>query len=244
MIPDTFLIAGSAASVGFIHTILGPDHYLPLVAMAKTNGWSGPKIASYTAFCGFSHVLGTILIGSLVFLLGLAFFNIETVQSVRGDFAGWFLLLFGAIYLVWGVRWVIRKKQLKQDSEEVEAQPSTFSRCTPFALFIFFILGPCEPLIPLMSLGTENTEIFSSYIGNFCVLRDYGTDNAFLCDAFLLWDLPLFFFYKAGRLHACCHRTDHFLVWISNPISWCLRLVFVIRIWLWKFGLHSFLPNN
>ena len=138
--------------------------------MAKTNGWSGPKTATYTAFCGFSHVLGTILIGSLVFLLGLAFFNIETVQSVRGDFAGWFLLLFGVIYFVWGVRWVIRKKQLKQNPEDVESQASTFSRCTPFALFIFFILGPCEPLIPLMSLGTENTEVFSSIlvVSAFC----------------------------------------------------------------------------
>ena len=85
MIPETLLIAGSAASIGFIHTILGPDHYLPLVAMAKTNGWSGPKTATYTAFCGISHVLGTILIGALVFLLGLAFFSIETVQSIRGN---------------------------------------------------------------------------------------------------------------------------------------------------------------
>ena len=30
---------------------------------------------------------------------------------------------------------------------------STFARCTPFALFVFFILGPCEHLIPLMSFG-------------------------------------------------------------------------------------------
>ena len=67
MIPDTFIIAGSAASVGFIHTILGPDHYLPLVAMAKANGWSGAKTASYTAVCGFSHILGTIIIGSWEF---------------------------------------------------------------------------------------------------------------------------------------------------------------------------------
>ena len=87
MIPDTFIIAGSAASVGFIHTILGPDHYLPLVAMAKTNGWSGPKTASYTAFCGFSHILGTIL---MVFLLGWPF-DIETVQAMRWGFCRWFL---------------------------------------------------------------------------------------------------------------------------------------------------------
>ena len=38
MLSETIVIAGSAASMGFVHTILGPDHYLPLVAMAKTNG--------------------------------------------------------------------------------------------------------------------------------------------------------------------------------------------------------------
>lgn len=38
MLNETVVIAGSAASIGFVHTILGPDHYLPLVAMAKTNG--------------------------------------------------------------------------------------------------------------------------------------------------------------------------------------------------------------
>ena len=170
MIPETLLIAGSAASVGFIHTILGPDHYLPLVAMAKTNGWSGPKTATYTAFCGISHVLVTILAGSLVFLLGLAFFSIETVQNFRGNFAGWFLLLFGAIYFVWGTRWAIRRSRLNKVQTQMEAQTTSFSRCTPFALFIFFILGPCEPLIPLMSLGSGNTEFLSSLlvVSAFC----------------------------------------------------------------------------
>ena len=52
MINETIIIAGSAASIGFVHTLLGPDHYLPLVAMAKTNGWSAPKTASYVAVCG------------------------------------------------------------------------------------------------------------------------------------------------------------------------------------------------
>ncbi len=159
MINETLVIAGSAASIGFVHTILGPDHYLPLVAMAKTNGWSAPKTASYAAICGISHLLGTILVGFLVFLLGLAFFNLETVQSLRGDFAGWFLLLFGSIYFGWGMKWALREGRLADQSKK-----ANFARCTPFALFLFFILGPCEPLIPLMSLGSDSTELFSSLL--------------------------------------------------------------------------------
>ena len=213
MIPDTIIIAGSAASVGFIHTILGPDHYLPLVAMAKTNGWSGTKTAIYTAFCGFSHVLGTILIGSLVFLLGLAFFSIETVQTIRGDLAGWFLLLFGAIYFVWGVRWVIPKKRLNQDSEKVESQRSSISKCTPCALFIFFILGPCEPLIPLMSLGTENTEILSTLlvVSAFC-----GTTvlTMLFCVMLFYYGISRFSFFM--KLEDYMHATTGLIIFLCG----------------------------
>ena len=165
MINDTIIVAGSAASIGFVHTILGPDHYLPLVAMAKTNGWSAPKTASYVAVCGISHVLGTLLLGSLIILLGLAFLNLETVQSLRADFAGWFLLLFGAIYFAWGMKWAIRERRIAGESSSANRpKNSNFARCTPFALFVFFILGPCEPLIPLMSFGSGNTGFFSSLL--------------------------------------------------------------------------------
>ena len=143
MINETIVIAGSAASIGFVHTILGPDHYLPLVAMAKTNGWSGPKTASYVAFCGVSHVLGTVLVGLLVFLLGFAFFNIETVQSIRGDFAGWFLLLLGAVYFIWGIQWAIRTKRMALDSSSAAVpRNSSFSRVLPLPYFCFLFLVP------------------------------------------------------------------------------------------------------
>lgn len=158
MMSDTLFIAGSAASIGFVHTILGPDHYLPLVAMAKTNGWSAPKTASYVTVCGIIHLLGTLLVGGLAIVLGLAFLNLETVQSLRADFAGWFLLCFGAIYFAWGIHWAKRAGRTVGRSSVIDNQKnSNFARCAPFALFAFFILGPCEPLIPLMSSGIGDT---------------------------------------------------------------------------------------
>ena len=29
----------TAASIGFLHTLFGPDHYLPFIVMAKAKGW-------------------------------------------------------------------------------------------------------------------------------------------------------------------------------------------------------------
>ena len=173
MISDTLIITSSAASLGFFHTILGPDHYLPFVAMARTNGWSGYKTAGYVALCGVSHVLGTIFIGLLALGLGFALFKIETFQSIRGNFAGWFLLFIGAIYFIWGINWGLKKMKKAKDgsipkTQDIDTQSklgnSKFIRSTPFLLFLFFILGPCEPLLPLLALGSENTQYFSSFL--------------------------------------------------------------------------------
>ncbi len=32
---ELILLAGTAAIVGFLHTITGPDHYLPFIVMGK-----------------------------------------------------------------------------------------------------------------------------------------------------------------------------------------------------------------
>jgi sulfite exporter TauE/SafE len=169
MISDTLIITSSAASLGFFHTILGPDHYLPFVAMARTNGWSGYKTAGYVALCGVSHVLGTILIGLLTLGLGFALFKIENFQSIRGNFAGWFLLFLGAIYFVWGINLALKERGNSTSSNQLNNPKRKFSnsyfiRSSPFLLFLFFILGPCEPLLPLLALGSENTQYFSSFL--------------------------------------------------------------------------------
>ena len=39
MTNEILILAGSAAALGFVHTILGPDHYLPFIVMAKARQW-------------------------------------------------------------------------------------------------------------------------------------------------------------------------------------------------------------
>jgi hypothetical protein len=44
MAPELVILIISAASVAFVHTMLGPDHYVPFIAMAKARDWSLPKL--------------------------------------------------------------------------------------------------------------------------------------------------------------------------------------------------------
>jgi sulfite exporter TauE/SafE len=161
------LLAGTAATIGFVHTILGPDHYLPFIALAKARGWSGLKTGVITACCGFGHVLGSILLGFLGILLGTVVLKLEFLESIRGDLAGWFLIVFGFTYFLWGLRHSLRGKSHEHPHSHVDGESHAHSHShlsihshvhtgnrsdtlTPWVLFILFVLGPCEPLIPLI----------------------------------------------------------------------------------------------
>ena len=161
------LLLGTAASIGFVHTLLGPDHYLPFVVMSKAREWSRLKTIIVTILCGIGHVLGSVVLGLLGVGLGWAVGSMELVESVRGELAAWALIAFGLTYGAWGVWRAIKRKphthlhvhgngtvhthQHGHSAEHahVHDNPGKVS-ITPWVLFTVFVLGPCEPLIPLL----------------------------------------------------------------------------------------------
>lgn len=100
----------TAAVIAAGHTLLGPDHYLPFVAMARARRWSINKTIAVTALCGVGHVLGSVLLGMIGIALGTALFALETIEAYRGEVAAWLLIGFGLAYLAWGVNRAIRLK--------------------------------------------------------------------------------------------------------------------------------------
>lgn len=156
----------TTVSIAFLHTILGPDHYVVFAAMAKANGWSLPKTLRITLFCGLGHVLSSVIIGAIGILLGAQLASLMVLESGRGNLAGWALLAFGLVYLVWGLRQAARDRPhshvhthggMVHDHEHDHHDEHTHvhdeqsrNSITPWAMFIIFIFGPCEALIPLL----------------------------------------------------------------------------------------------
>jgi sulfite exporter TauE/SafE len=155
----------TAASIAFLHTILGPDHYIVFTAMGKARGWSLSKTLRVTVVCGLGHVLSSVIIGAAGLLLGAQLLSLTAIEGLRGNIAGWALLAFGLMYFAWGLRKAGRAHRHShvhvhddvvhdhehdhhQDHLHVHDQPGRNS-ITPWAIFIVFILGPCEALIPL-----------------------------------------------------------------------------------------------
>ncbi len=169
---SVMLLAWTALALGFLHTILGPDHYVPFVAMAAAEGWSRTKTALVTAVCGFGHVVGSIVIAAILIGVGAAAESWAGTgwagfHELRGDVAAWALMGVGAAYALWGVRRALRGRlhshsHLHADGSEhshehdhthagehVHVHGGRLARLTPWLLFTIFVFGPCESLIPL-----------------------------------------------------------------------------------------------
>lgn len=176
----TILIA-AAALIGFSHTILGPDHYIPFIAMSKAGNWTKTKTFWITLVCGIGHVLSSALLGALGISLGIALSKLEYIESLRGNIAGWMLIAFGLGYFLWGIKHVLRSiphahLHLHEDGElhshfhshtnsHMHAHVSEKKlTITPWILFTIFLFGPCEALIPILMYPAAKENLFGLII--------------------------------------------------------------------------------
>jgi len=167
MTPEITVLTLSAAAIAFVHTLLGPDHYLPFVAMAKARGWSIRKTFRITLVCGAGHLAGSIVLGLMGILLGFQLASLEWLEGIRGSLAAWLLIGFGLAYTAWGLRLAYRNRPHShwhnhgdvlhehrhthhEDHAHVHLAEGRTRSLTPWLIFVIFVLGPCEPLIPLL----------------------------------------------------------------------------------------------
>ncbi len=146
----------TAASIGFFHTILGPDHYLPFIMMSWARKWSGVKTTLITLLCGLGHIGSSVVLGLIGVALGLAINKLQIVESYRGNLAAWLIIAFGLVYLVWGLRRAYRNQpHVHGHSHATEVSHThlhahqrehthihdakTTPSITPWALFVIFI---------------------------------------------------------------------------------------------------------
>lgn len=162
------MLLGTAALIGFLHTLTGPDHFVPFIAMARVGKWSLRRTVLITLACGLGHVLSSIVLGGIGIALGLALTGLTWFEGARGDLAGWLLLGFGLAYMTWGLVRAIRNRPHshahghpngtvhvhrhahQEDHLHVHEESDSSGSMTPWILFAIFVFGPCEPLIPLI----------------------------------------------------------------------------------------------
>lgn len=179
MNPQIFTLCVTAASIGFFHTLFGPDHYVPFIVMSRARGWSLFKTVVLTVLCGLGHILGSVILGFIGIALSFQVMKLEVFEAFRGNLAAWGLIGFGLAYFIYGIHSAIKNKPHKHmhyhDEEgfhthtHVHAQEHAHvhhekkGKLTPWVLFVIFVLGPCEPLIPLLMYPAAKSSLWGVF---------------------------------------------------------------------------------
>lgn len=202
MSADIWALSVTAVALGFFHCLMGPDHYVPFVAMSRVGRWSLRRTLVITVICGFGHIASSAVLGFIGIAMGLVVLQLDEeptttdagdvsisvagpgllavahadlspgtirastdsedaesniiirAESIRGEIAGWMLVAFGGVYTLWGVWYavrVLRAQRAKGGAAEDPAEAGASNgRMTPWVLFVIFLFGPCEALIPLL----------------------------------------------------------------------------------------------
>ena len=139
----------STLSIAVLHS-LAPDHWMPFAIIGKARKWSNIKLVFVTLVSGIGHVGSSILLGVLGIALGFSLSHLKAVESQRTQIGIYLLIGFGVAYMLWGI-----KKAREYKHEHSHTHNISSKTVTLWTLFAVFVLGPCEPLIPIMFLATD-----------------------------------------------------------------------------------------
>lgn len=166
-----------AGTVGAVHALAGPDHYLPFVLLGRAQGWRRRKTLGVALACGVGHIASSLVLSAAVLALGVAATRAGRLEALRGEIAAWGLVGFGVAYAAWGLRWRARHRSHRHAHVHADgtvhahrhdhtgehthphlaAGSRGAARATPWVLFVLFAFGPCEPLIPLLSMAAATS---------------------------------------------------------------------------------------
>jgi len=178
---EIWIIAGTAVFLGFFHTLIGPDHYLPFIAMAKARQWPMRKTLLIAFVSGLGHVLSSVLLGFAGLALGIAVSKLELAESWRGNAASWLFIGFGFAYFIWGLQRAIKNKTHRHVHAHADGEMHEHlhehenahvhvhdlekkANITPWILFTLFVFGPCEPLIPLVMYPAAKHNLLGVFV--------------------------------------------------------------------------------
>lgn len=126
------IITGSII-ISLLHALI-PNHWLPVLAIGKKEGWSLAETSRITFVAGLSHVISTIVVGVLLGLIGAELAN--HLEQFTQIIAPSLLILLGLYF----IRQHYRHHHFKVEKENLEKRTKA-SIIT--ALVIAMFLSPC-----------------------------------------------------------------------------------------------------
>ena len=222
------ILLTTAVTIAIIHTLIGIDHYVPFIALSRANSWTMRKTMTIVLLCGIGHVLSSVALGAAGIALSFGVSSVVDIESARGAVATYFLIAFGLVYTIYGYRRAMKNKahnhktpdghtimhvhskhgeRHEHDKAEIKKPANVF-----WGLFVLFVLGPCEPLIPILMYpaATQNTFALVSVTASFA----FCTISTMLLMTFI--GVKGFELMKVGKLEKYAHMMAGFAILICG----------------------------
>ena len=131
------IFLGSLA-LSVVHFLI-PNHWMPIVVMARSERWDQGRSLRIAALAGFSHTASSIIIGVAVGALGLKL--TEVSKTAMELVAPVIFLIFGIMYILAGIRDNIRDHKHRHIHLEEATKKKTRAAVTAIVIAMFF--SPC-----------------------------------------------------------------------------------------------------
>ncbi len=164
-----------------IHALI-PNHWIPLVAIGRAEGWSRSETLAITGITGLAHVTSTILIGIVAGLLG---YELSTrYASVTSVVAPLVLIGLGVVYLILDVAGR-RRQHGHLATPERGNKVSRFSLVASLCVGMFF--SPCIEIeayyftagaLGWQGIAAVSLVYLSATVAGMVVLVDLGIKGA------------------------------------------------------------------
>jgi putative Mn2+ efflux pump MntP len=131
--------------LSLIHASI-PNHWIPLIAISKTEKWSVKETLFATLITGFAHTLSTVIIGIIVGFIGYKLAsNYEIISKI---IAPAILVTVGLIYLIIEIKNSIHHH--KHEHSHFKVENNSMGRKSKWAILISLsiamFLTPCVEL--------------------------------------------------------------------------------------------------
>lgn len=129
-----FTVIAGTVLLALVHALI-PNHWLPLVAVARAEQWKPKEVTTVTLLAALAHVVGTVALGFVLGLIGK-----ELVEDYGESIAiasSVLLIVFGLIYYT-----VNLPHHHHSEQQDVVAYKRSKSRWI-FIFIVMMFLSPC-----------------------------------------------------------------------------------------------------
>lgn len=158
------IIIGSLL-ISLLHAVI-PNHWLPVLAIGKKEGWSLAETSRITFIAGMAHVLSTIIIGLLLGLIGNEL--TEHIESFTRIIAPSVLILMGLYF----IRQHYTHHHFHVDQQQIKKKTK---KAIILALVIAMFLSPCMEIEAYFLLaGTRSWYLLAAIAAMYSLITIAG----------------------------------------------------------------------